>query len=118
MDFDWSRFTEDSFREMRKIIVESRMDDYFTEGRLGFLQCGVIEAEFRLQEDADDEFLITLNYRTPTADGLEGSSWRYDSDCLYYEFRENMESLFAADMKNIPQLAACAGQPANGGDKS
>lgn len=111
MKFDWSKFTEKSFREMRKIIVESRQDNYFTEGALGIVRYGVIEMELRLLEDADNEFLILLNYHTPDG-SLDGSTFQYDADCLYPEFQEEVEGCFQDDLRNIPQLAAIAGTPA------
>ncbi len=110
MKFDWSRFTEDSFRAMRKIIVDSRMDNYFTEGKLGVVLCDGLEAYLRLQEEADEEFSILLSYRTPAGETVEGGSLRYDSDCLYFEFREIVEARIQADVKKDPRLAAGAGQ--------
>ncbi|MBP5200345.1 MAG: hypothetical protein J6Z82_06815 [Schwartzia sp.] len=135
MELLWDEFTEEDFREMKRIIVKSANDDEMTMEHIGRVSVGDVHIELYICEGPDEQFTIQrryfigctgretdaalINIRTP----VEGFSYgeykmdykpiEYREDILYDELVRLIEEGFekAVDRDEAGVLRAAVEQP-------
>ncbi|MBR1552898.1 MAG: hypothetical protein IJ812_07455 [Schwartzia sp.] len=117
MDFVWEEFSEEHFRQMKRIIVASANDDEMTVKQIGRVSVGDVHIELYLCEEPDAQFTIQRRYFVGCAGretdaalvnirtAVEGFSYgeyqmtykpiQYREDILYDELVRMIEEGFA-----------------------
>ena len=62
MKLNWDEFTEEHFREMKRIIVNSANDDGMTMEHIGRITIGDVHIELYICEEPDERFTIQRRY--------------------------------------------------------
>ena len=62
MKLNWDEFTEEHFREMKRIIVKSANDDGLTMKHIGRISIGDVHIELYICEEPDERFTIQRRY--------------------------------------------------------
>ena len=62
MVFLWDEFSEEDFRRMKKIIVNSANDDNMTTEHVGRVTVGDVHIELYIAEEPDERFSVQRRY--------------------------------------------------------
>ena len=135
MKLNWDEFTEEHFREMKRIIVTSANDDGMTMKHIGRITIGDVHIELYICEEPDERFTIQRRYfigcagrETDAAlvnvrSKIEGFSYgeykmdykpiQYREDILYSELVRMIEEGFeqAVERDEAGVLRAAVEQP-------